>query len=287
MTKYSPIEIDEQHIDMQAALAQGRVYVHTSGEHCYAVLSDAYAEDFGTSYVGDVWLVDSHGRKADETYPSPIPIRKEALQELSEYPALQHTLDVLYPSANRNANPVVLLTDFVTQKQADLSQRGLRREAEMLGQVKSYLDRFGLPSAENQMALLHALNRTTEAVRKVFRATCEQKPFPKGSECDDKLQALCEGDIALKTVGHRDTVWTAEKANVALRQGWKIEPSTDGTMGLTIKAVPGSRLASDIDAYAFVCEQAKVGDLLALTACKEAGIQIAAVNDYRPPVLGM
>ncbi|WP_432262841.1 hypothetical protein [Cupriavidus sp. TMH.W2] len=179
------------------------------------------------------------------------------------------------------------LATLAERAECEFAQMGRTEDAKAMGQFRSYLDRFGLPSADNQMALIAALTRTTDAVRKVFRDTCEKKPFPRGSECDDKLQALCEGDMALQSVGERDATWTSEKATVASRQGWAITPADDGTGGMTISAVRGGRLVSDTEAYRHVCLMAKQGDLLALTACKEVGIRIAEVNDYKPPVLGM
>jgi hypothetical protein len=289
MPTIEPVELNEQQIDMAAALRQDRVFLraHSANHpHPYVVLADGYAEAFATAYVGDAWFVNAEGEKADSTLPSPLPIRKADLRALSTAPELQQALrqqvDAAQPRTMLDA-----LIQFAQQAEQDFASRGDVAQAQVSKQFGSYLKRFGLPSPENQLALIQALTRTTDAVRKVFRDNCEQKPFPRGSACDDKLQALCEGDMALQTVGERDSTWTPEKATVAQRQGWKISPANDGSGGLTITAVRGGRLQGDTEAYALVCEQAKKGDLLALTAAKVVGIRIAAVNDYKPPVLGM
>ncbi|WP_454727703.1 MULTISPECIES: hypothetical protein [Cupriavidus] len=286
MTTITPVELNEQQIDMAAALAQGRVYLRMHGDehsHPYVVLDDGYAEHLASLSVGDSWFVNAQGDKADETLPSPMPIRKAELRPLEDAPAL-------HAAVRLSTGPATALDAFLAfteQAERDFVARGQHDEAKATGQFRSYLQRFGLPGADDHIALVKALTRTTDAVRKVFRDTCEQKPFPRGSECDDKLQALCEGDIALQTIGERDTTWTNEKATVAQRQGWRISPANDGTAGLTVTAVRGGRLQNDIEAYAHVCTMAKQGDLLALTACKEVGIRIAEVNDYKPPVLGI
>ncbi|CAG9184337.1 hypothetical protein [Cupriavidus pampae] len=290
MTSHKPVELNEQQIDMVAALQEDRVLlrqhasVHTA--YPYAVLANGDTETLGFLPGAEVWFVNAAGDKAEPTMPLPLFVRAEELRALGDDPELERQLRARIPAAPL-PTAVDAFLQFAEQAQRDFIARGQHDQAEATGQFRSYLQRFGLPGADDQLRLLSAVTRTTDALRKVFRDTCEQKPFPRGSECDDKLQALCEGDIALQTVGQRDTTWTPEKVTVAARQGWRITPANDGTAGLTITAVPGGRLAGDIAAYEFVCAQAKRGDLLALTACKETGIRITEVNDYKPPVLGM
>lgn len=290
MTKIEPVELNEQQVDMAAALRQKRVFLRpdatTETDFPYAVLADSFTGQLESVTGAEAWFVNEGGEKAEQTMPLPVFVQPAALRPLSDDRDLEFVLlDQLSPAFTTTALDAFL--QFAEQTQKDFTARGQHDQAEATGQFRSYLQRFGLPGADDYQLLMRALTRTTDAVRKVFRDTCEDKPFPRGSECHDKLQALCEGDIALQTVGQRDTTWTPEKVTVAARQGWRITPANDGTAGLTITAVPGGRLAGDLAAYEYVCQQAKQGDLLALTACKETGIRIAEVNDYKPPVLGM
>ncbi|WP_199032192.1 hypothetical protein [Ralstonia sp. ASV6] len=277
-----PIELSQHQVDMAAALKQGRVFVNafpTNPDYPYAVVAERHQEQ-GTS---SVWMVDQQGNKSPTDGIGAMPIPNDNLMPLDMVPDYKAVLEAVQPAPSNDA--LIKLGELVTAAQDDFAQRGLNHQAAQLGEVKSFLEKYGLPKAENQLMLLNALNRTTDALRLIFRATCEKVPFPRGSECDNKLQAICEGDIALKTVGERDQVWTQEKANVAKRQGWQLAPANDGTMGLSILAAPGGKFASDVEAYQFVCEQAKERDLLAMTACREAGITLAGVNEYRPPSL--
>ena len=183
------------------------------------------------------------------------------------------------------------LLAHLEREQSAFADRGMPKTADQFAQVRSFLEQFGLPHARNQLALIKAVMHTTDQLRAVFRAGCEQLAFRRGSDCDNKLQAICEGDIALVTVGERDTVWTPEKATVARRQGWELLKSQDGSMRVEVVAAQPQRpgapqvFATDTEAYAHICKQAKEGDLLALSACRQAGIQLAVANDYRPPVL--
>lgn len=293
MTTNKPLELNAETIDMEAALQQGRVFAdrHSVGDDkaLFLVVEGEFQGDLRTkSQFLSAWLVDVHGTKEISTYPSPISVYSEDFLPIAEGSPEDNQLRTLYPVAlgpAKRPDLVNVLSSFVDATEAQFVSSGFHQEAEDLRQFRSFLQRYGLPKVDNQMALLKALSHTTEELRTTFAATCARRPFPRGSECDNKLQAICEGDIALKSVGERDNVWTSEKAAVAARQGWRIEPAQDGTLGLAIQLSEGSPFATDIDAYTFVCQQAKDGDLLAVTACRAAGIQLAAVNDYRPPAL--
>ncbi|WP_432262840.1 hypothetical protein [Cupriavidus sp. TMH.W2] len=95
MPSFTSVELDEQRIDMAAALAQGRVYVKQAPDdqrYPYVVLTERYAQDFASVYVGDAWMASVDGEKAEYTMPSPLPVRKDALCALDNAPALKMAL---------------------------------------------------------------------------------------------------------------------------------------------------------------------------------------------------
>jgi len=94
----------DTHVDMALALSEDRIHVldpHGTDEpYCFVVVAPHSMERFDTVLAVDVWLVDALGKKAEGSYPNPVPEWKANFSSLAHMPEHEALVKGLFDEPN-------------------------------------------------------------------------------------------------------------------------------------------------------------------------------------------